>query len=203
MNEVLDPESQNRIAKARESFSGKMLTDGQFEESWALSGVMARSIRTSGSFKEKLTDYAFALARSEKFDAMKGETIIRDIFKERYGLTMNQMREGLLNRETEIKETIAEQALEHARGIEPLIKDGDTMPFYKAYDHQASEMAKTFGITQSGAKVMMKEYYKAVENRELYDTGKALEEKYHLPRREADREAREAQKQEKNRTRPR
>lgn len=191
MNEVLDPESQARIAKARDSFTGKALTDGQFEESWALAGVMARSIRTSGSFVEKLGDYAHAFARAEKFDTMRGEVIIRDIFKERYGLSMNQMREGLKAREDEIKGSVTEQAIAHARQIEPLIRDGNTMPFYKAFDHQAGQMARTFGITQAGAKVMMKEAYQKIEGRDLYETGKALEEKFHLPAREAEREQRQ------------
>jgi len=191
MNEILDPESQPRIAKARDSFTGKSLTDGQFEESWALAGVMARSIRTSGSFVEKLGDYSHAFARAEKFDAMRGEVIIRDIFKARYGLSMNQMRESLLEREKEIAGTIKEKAITHAREIEPLIRDGDTMPFYKAFDHEAGQMAKTFGITQVGAKNMMKDAYQEIEGRELYETGKALEEKYHLPRREAEQEERQ------------
>ena len=164
---------------------------------------MHRNIRTSGSFVEKLGDYSHAFARAEKFDAIKGETIIRDIFKARYGLSMNQMREGLLAREKEIKDTIKEPAIEHARALEPLIRDGDTMPFYKAYDQEASKMAKNFGITQSGAKAMMKEAYQEIEGRELYDTGKALEEKYHLPHRDAEKQQREAAREELKQTRSR
>ncbi|MGI9506905.1 MAG: hypothetical protein ACR2RE_28015 [Geminicoccaceae bacterium] len=197
MTETTDP--RDRITQARTSFTGKMLTDGQFEESWALAGVMERSIRTSGSFVEKLGDYSHAFARAEKFDAVKGETIIRDIFKERYGLSMNQMREGLLSREKEIKDTIREPAIEHARNLEPLIRDGETMPFYRAFDHESAKMAKTFGITQAGAKTMMKESYKEIEGRDLYETGKSLEEKYHLPKREADKQAREELKQTRSR----
>jgi hypothetical protein len=195
MNQMQDPESQAWIAKARDSFTGKTLTDGQFEESWALAGVMERSIRTSGSFVEKLGDYAHAFARAERFDATRGEVIIRDMFKARYGVTMKQMREGLLKREAEVKDTINEQAIEHARGIEPLIRDGETMPFYRAYDRQAAKMATTFGITQAGAKTMMKDAYEKIEGRDLYETGKALEEKYHLPAREAAKQERETVRQ--------
>lgn len=88
--------------EARESFNGKTLTDAQFDESWAIAEIMHRGIKRSGSFHEKLTDYSHAFARAERFDQMKGETIIRDQFKFRYGETMNQMREGLANRETEL-----------------------------------------------------------------------------------------------------
>lgn len=201
MNEVLDPESQARIGKARQSFTGKRSTDGQFEEGWALAGVMARSIRTSGSFVEKLTDYAHAFARGEKFDTIKGETIIRDIFKERYGLSMNQMREGLLAREVEVDPTIKERAIEHAWNLELLIRDGETMPFYKAFDHEAGTMAKTFGITQVGAKQMMKKAYEEIEGRDLYKTGKEWEEKYHLPARDAEKQARETAREQRSRSR--
>jgi hypothetical protein len=160
-----------------------------------VAAIMERGIRTNGSFVEKLGDYAHAFARAEKFDATRGEVIIRDMFKARYGVTMNQMREGLLSREAEIKETMTEQAMTHARAIEPLIRDGETMPFYRAYDRQAVKMAKTLGITQAGAKSMMKDAYEKIEGRDLYETGKALEEKYHLPKREADRQEWQERKQ--------
>lgn len=184
-------DDQSRIQNTRESFTGKSLTDSQFTESLALADIIATNIRNTGSFKEKLDDYAHAFARAERFDAMRGEAIIRDIFKARYGLSMNQMRKGLLEREAEIKDSVTEQAITHAREIEPLIRDDKTMAFYQAYDKQAAKMAKSFGITRSGAKAMMKEAYRKIEGRELYETGKALEEKYHLPAREAEREQRQ------------
>ncbi|MCB2012815.1 MAG: hypothetical protein KDF64_19860 [Geminicoccaceae bacterium] len=188
--------------EARQSFTGKSLTDGQFEESWALAGVMERGIKTNGTFHEKLTDYAHAFARSEKFDAIKGETIIRDIFKARYGETMNRMREGLMKREAEVRESGHNLAFNHARNVEHLIQNGETMPFYKAYDRESAEFAQTLGITQAGAKSMMQEAYRAVEKRELYDVGKALEDKFHRPRMEAEKAAREAAR-DRSRTRSR
>ncbi|HMU52461.1 MAG TPA: hypothetical protein PKA13_21965 [Geminicoccaceae bacterium] len=184
-------ERDNRIAEARQSFSGKSLTDSQFAESWSLAGVMARNIRASGSFHEKLTDYAHAFARSEKFDAVKGETIIRDIFKARYGVTMNQMREGFVEREAEVRDSAREQALVHARDIEALISQGETMPFYRAYDRASGKLAETFGITQAAAKTMMKDAYREIEGRELYETGKALEDQHHRPKVEAEQARRE------------
>lgn len=183
-------ERERRIAEARQSFTGKSLTDSQFAESWALAGVMARSIRASGSFHEKLTDYAHAFARSERFDAVKGETIIRDIFKARYGVTMNQMREGFTQREAEVRDSAREQAMAHARSIETLIAEGETMPFYQAYDQASARLAHSFGITQAAAKTMMKDAYREVEGRELYETGKALEDQ-HRPKVEAEQARRE------------
>lgn len=175
---------------ARESFSGRGLTDAQFEEGYAIAGVLERNIRATGSFHEKLTDYAHAFARSERFDAVKGEAILRDLFKGRFGETMNQMRERLIERESQVKETHREEALTHARQIEPLIRDGDTRPFYQAYDKAALSLADKLDITERGAKEMMKDVYQNAEGRELYETGKALEEKYHTPEREAERRGR-------------
>ena len=181
---------QMRIHEARTNATGKTLSDSQFDESWALAEIMERGIRKSGSFKEKLSDYAYAFSRSEKFDVMKGETIIRDQFKARYGQTMNEMRKELAEREVDARENGRDEALAHARQIEKLIFDpasGDTMPFYKAFDHVGGALAEKFNITESGAKNLMKDAYREVEGRELYNTGKALEEKYHRPQRDADR----------------
>lgn len=166
---------------ARSSFTGQRLTEAQFDEVWALSGIMRRSIEKTGSFKEKLGDYAYAFARTEKFDAIKGEEIIRDIFKARHGQTMNQMREGLMAREELARQQQTQVALAAAYSIEGLIKEAETMPFYKAFDQAGHHMAKTLDITENGAKAMMKEAFLAAENRDLYESGKALEAQYRPP----------------------
>lgn len=191
MNDLFDPKEGQRAVNARESFTGRGLTDSQFEEAWAVTGVMARGIKKTGSFHEKLTDYAHAFARTEKFDTMKGEVILRDLFKARYEQTPNQMREKLLEREKAPSGSVKEEALTYARQIESLIKDGETMPFFRAYDRAASAFADRTGISETGAKKLMQDAYRDVERRELYETGKALESKYHTPKREAERSARE------------
>lgn len=183
---------QMRIAEARESFTGKTLSDSQFDESWALADIMHRGIQKTGSFHEKLTDYSHAFARSEKFDQMKGETIIRDQFKARFGQTMNQMREGMKAREASLPDAAHRDALEYARMIEPLIRDGATMPFYRAYETTGGALAEKLNITETGAKELMKTAYRESEGRELYDTGKALEQQFHTPVREVERAARQA-----------
>ena len=83
-----------------------------------------------------MTDYAHAFARSEKFDAMKGETIIRDVFTAQYGRTMNATRETLLEREKNLPEDTPELALQSARQTLEAISTGETEPFYKAYDRE-------------------------------------------------------------------
>ncbi len=194
MTEVLTPNAQQRIKEARDSFTGRNLTDSQFDIAVGLAGIIDRHIHKTGSFREPLTDYAHAFARSEKFDAMKGEVIVRDIYAARYGRTMNATREALLENEKNLPETAREQAIQAARNIEGLIRDGETMPFYKAYDHEGGNLARSLNITENGAKHLMTESYRAVEGRELYETGKALEEKYHRPKVEAARQEREQER---------
>ena len=133
---------------------------------------------------------------------MRGETIIRDIYAARYGRTMNQTREGLLERESTLREAGQDQALHHARSIEGMIKEGKTMPFYRAYDHAAVSMAEQHNITETGAKKMMKTAYREAAGMELYDTGKALEKAHHEPVKEAQRQERAANRNQA-RTQPR
>lgn len=182
----------DQMKAARESFSGKTLTDSQFKEAWAISGIIREEIQKSGSFREKLTDYAHAFARGEKFDAMRGETILRDIYQGGHNETMNQTREALMEREKTLSltdETQA-QALQSADRIETLIKEGPTQPFYQAYDHAARELASTLLITQNGAKALMRDAYQNAHQRELYEASKEVEEAYHKPVKEAEIAAR-------------
>lgn len=180
--------NDGRKAEARQSFAGRNLTTSQFDEAWALSGIVAGEIHKSGSFRDKLSDYAHAFARNERFDTLKGEDIVRDLFKERYGETMNQMREGLMSREADIEDAIVDDALIRARSVTDLIREAPTMPFYRAYDQAAVKMAQDHGITEAGAKEMMKAAFASHEGRELYEAGKEAEELYHKPaRREAER----------------
>ena len=184
--------NQMKEWEAKNSFTGKTLTVSQFDESWAVAKIIHRGIEKTGSFREKLTDYSHAYARSEKFDQMKGETIIRDIFKARYGETMNEMRLDLKKREENPTEDARKEALNQARRIEPMIREQETVPFYRAYDHAAYTLAQHLAITETGAKDLMKEVLRETEGQELYDHGKAVEKELHQPVHEAAQQAREA-----------
>ena len=183
-----------KVQAARDSFSGRTLTESQFKEAWALSAVLHGEIHRTGSFREKLIDYAHAFARGEKFDALRGETILRDIFAARYGQTMNQTREGLMAAEQALPDRARDRALVHAETIEPMIREGQTRPFYQAYDAAAVALAAELTITQSGAKALMKEAYQAAHNRDLYAAGKEIEAACHKPAREAEIAARKAER---------
>jgi len=192
MNNHYTPAETDRVVSARDSFSGRLLTNSQFDEAMSVTGIIEREIKKSGAFKDKLGDFAHAFARSEKFDAMKAETIIRDLFKERCGQTMNQMREGLMEREQKLTDIQRKDALGHAREVGQMIEQGNKMPFHRAYAHQAQELADNLDITDAGAKSLMKEEFKASEGKELYDWGKEQEDKYYRPQIEAEKQQREA-----------
>ena len=181
---------QSLRQQAMKSFQGQRLTDAQFETSWAIAGIVERGIRKSGSFREQLTDYAHAFSRNEKFDAVKGETILRDIFKERYGQTMNQMREAMMEREARLDDFASKEALRMAQAVPELVQLGETMPFFKAYDQQAHTLSEAFQITETRAKQMMTETFAAAEGKELYEVGKEVEERVHRPKVEAERRTR-------------
>jgi hypothetical protein len=149
------------------------------------------NIKTTGAFKKLLSDFAYAFARTQQFDAMKAETIIRDLFKARTGLSMNQIREALAEREEKLSPKEKSIALDFARAVGTMIKDGDKINFNRAYAYQAQQLADELRITDAGAKRIMKEEFAAVEDRDLYEWGKELEGQFYKPQIEAAKEARE------------
>lgn len=189
-NENGELQRKQGIENARHSPTGQKLTRGQFNETTAITSIIKQSIQKTKSFHEKLTDYSHAFARSERFNAMRAEGIIRDIFNERFGKTMNQMREDIIQRENTLPPESKEVALNHAKSIEPMIRDVKTMPFYQAYDCSARNLSKELKISETGAKDFMKEAFHEDTGKELYDWGKDLEAKYHTPVKEAERSER-------------
>lgn len=198
MNKFYDKDENQRISDARNSFSGRLLTENQFSDAIHITNIIENEIYNTGTFKEKLADYAYAFARTEKFDVVKAETTLRDLFKERTGQTMNQLRESLMDREDEIEDGGAEDSAKEAtRAIHSMIKDGDKVSFHRAYDYQASLMAGVWGITNLGAKRIICETFRKQAEGELYDWGKDLEDKYYRPQIEAEKAERQQRKQSK------
>ncbi len=185
------PKENERVAAARESFSGRLLTDRQFDDAMTITGIIEREIKTSGTFKDKLGDYAYAFARSEKFDAMKSESILRDLFKERTGQTMNQMREDLVKREESITDDHRSRAYEHACEIGDLMRVGVKLSFHRAYAHQAQQFAEEIGVTDACAKRVIRDVFAEIETTDLHEWGKELDEQFYRPQIEAEKSARE------------
>ena len=178
MEYMYEPKEMNRVLEARESFSGRLLSDAQFDEAMAITGIVEREIRKSGAFKEKLGDYAYAFSRTEKFDPLKAETILRDLFKARTGQTMHQMREGFAERESKLTRAQTGQAYDHAIAVGKMIEEGNKISFHRAFNHQATQLAGQLGITDAGAKRLMKEEFKTAEaDLDFYEWGKDIEER--------------------------
>ncbi|WP_299587651.1 hypothetical protein [uncultured Tateyamaria sp.] len=192
MNDTPQTTTDN-VQAARDSFSGRGLTDAQFREAWAIAGILHNTIHHTGSFREKLTDYAHVLARSEKFDALRGEAAVRDVYQGRYGQTLNATREALQKAQEELPETVQQRVLAAAASVTSMIQEGETRPFYQAYDAAAVTLSQELGITQSGAKSLMRDAFQAEHGRDLYEVGKEIEEAYHKPVREAEIAARKVE----------
>lgn len=178
---------------ARESFNGRGLTETQFEKAWAFSAILHAEIRDQGSFRGPLTDYAHAFARDEKFDALRGEAILRDVFTGRYNQSMNQLREDLNAAQEALPQTAPAQALAAAERIAPRIQEGQTMPYYRALDLESRQLSTDLGVTQKVAKSMMGEAFEATHGRTLYEAGKDVETAFHKPVREAEVAAQKAE----------
>ncbi|MEL7444325.1 MAG: hypothetical protein AAGK02_00755 [Pseudomonadota bacterium] len=187
------PDHEAGRQAARESFHGRGLTDGQFQEAWAIAGIIHGKIHQTGSFRDPLTDYAHAFARAQKFDALRGEAIIRDVYAGRQGQTMDQTRKQLDAAAEALPDIAKTRALDCAEAIGQLIQAPPTQPFYKAYDRAAVTLAKELNITQTGAKALMKEVFEAHHQKDLYAHGKEIEAAYHKPVRDAEIAERKAE----------
>lgn len=194
MNDTVET-TQSNVQAARDSFNGRGLTEAQFQKAWALAALLHAEINQSGTFREALTDFSHAFARGEKFDAVRGEAIVRDIYGGRYGETLNATREALQKAQENLPETAQAKVIAAADSIIPMIKEGPTQPFYKAYDAAAVTLSRELGITQAGAKSLMTEAYQAQHGQELYAAGKAMEKEVHTPVREAEIAARKQEPQ--------
>lgn len=186
--------NEDTYQAAQATFSGKTMTDTQIKKAMGIADVIQAEIQRSGSFKGDLTDYAHAFARNEKFDALRGEAMIRDTFTARHGMSMNQMREGLLEAEKNLPEPARTRAMDCADAIGDLIQKAPTQPFYQAYDRAGTTLARELGITQNAAKSLMSEVFAQRHGKELYAHGKEVEDAYHKPVREAEIAARKAEK---------
>jgi len=193
MQIMYDPKEMERVKSARESFSGRLLSDPQFDEAMTITGIIEKEIQKTGRFKEKLGDYAFAFARTEKFESHKAEVAIRDLFKERTGMSMNEMRELFVKREETLSETQKRSAFTAALQVGKMIEEGDKISFHRAFSHEARTLGSDLNITDLGAKRLMGEQFEAVNGEKFYDWGKEQEKKFYTPQIEAEKQTRKAE----------
>ena len=190
-----DPKEMGRVSSARESFSGRLLSDPDFDEAMLITCIMEKEIQKTGRFDEKLNEYSAAYAHTRKnLSTVKAEKIIRDLFKERTGMWMNDVRKVFVQREDSLTETQKRAAFPYASEIGPMIEKGNKISFHRAFSHQAKSCAMELNITDLGAKRIMSAQFEAVKGEKLYDWGKDHETRFYKPQIEAEKQERKAQR---------
>lgn len=220
MNILYEPRELEGVAQSRESFPARIRTDTEFDDVIAITGIIEREIKTNGKFKDKLTDFSAALARTASFDVVQADTIVRDMFKARTGQTMKQMLDGLLQRERALFGAPAQKpalsndftaveavpgnvtgdqkarAYKAANDAGLMVSEGRLLTFNRAVSYEAAVLATELGVTEAGAKRFIKEIFTETENRDFWEWGKELDSKYFYPQVEAERQRRAAARQE-------
>lgn len=166
------------------------LTVAQQKETSLIAQILKVRIEAKGTFAEPLKDQAYTYAKSQGIDVYKAENVLRNQFQVEFGQTLNEVRESFLETESRIDDRVRAYALDQAHKAIGIIAEGKT-PFYLAQDSVSDEMVSEFGITQSIAKLLIKETYKADTGREFYDDGKAMEAQAYQPRRENRQQSRQ------------
>ena len=198
MDVMYAPKEMERVKNARESYSGRLLSDPHFNEAMMNTGIIEKNIQATGKFKEVLDEYSAAFAHTKQnMSVVKAEKIIRDLFKQRVGLSMNELRESFQQREENLTEEQKSAAFPYAKEVGTMIEQGDKISFSRAFAHQAKDYATKLNITDLGAKRIMSEQFEAVTGDKLYDWGKKQETKFYRPQIEAEKQARASQKQQR------
>lgn len=192
MQHMYHPKEAERVAEARMSFSARLLTERQFDDVMAITGILERRIEERGNFKDCLNDFSNAIARTERFDAVKADTIIRDLFKLRTGMSLNAMREAFLQKEKEqydesgaLRAPVREKAYQAALDAGNMVETGNKITFHRAVSFEAAQLATELTVTHAAAKKMMEQSFEEMDGRALREYGEELEEKFYRPQIEA------------------
>jgi len=167
MDIMYTPKEMKRVAQSRDSFSGRLLSDPHYDEAMMVTGIIEKEIQSTGRFKEVLNEYSAAYAHTKKnLSVVNAEKIMRDLFKERTGLSMNEMRESFVQREESLSQQQRTAAFPYAKEVGSMIEQGNKISFHRAFSHQAKQYATELNITDLGAKRIMSQQFEAVQKRE-------------------------------------
>lgn len=195
--------NQTETDNVRESFSARLLTDPQYDEGKSIAHIIKGEIKRSGAFKDKLIDYSHAWARSESFDANRAEKIVRDLFTEINGQSMNQMRESFAAAAENFSDEHKQLAYDLACDSAKLMEQGDKLCFNRVIAFQARKLSDKLEVTDAVAKRLMADEFEKTENTKLFDWGKELDAQFYTPQIEAEKLARQqTQRQPRARTGP-
>lgn len=189
MNNYVDPLK----LEARNAPHARSMTEGRYEITWDMAGIVNRQIQRSGRFAETLDQLSITCALDQRISKEKAKNMLRDQHRARFGESPKDTLDRFRNREEALRQGDLSPALKAAEKVLTLIPAGETMAFYKAFDLAAVEMSQQQGITEVGAKSMMKEAYEKAHGNNLIAVGKALDQEHHQPVREAQRAVRNAE----------
>ena len=199
MDIMYNPKELDRLHTARESYSGRSLSDPDFDEAVMVTGIIEKEIQKTGKFTEKLAEYSAAYAHTKQnLSVVNAEKAIRDLFRERTGLTMNELRETFVKREESLTDEQRKAALPYAENVGSTIESGNKISFHRAFASEAKQCAMELNITDLGAKRLMSEQFEAAHGEKLYDWGKEKEATYYKPQIEAERQERANAKQQRS-----
>lgn len=189
MDIMYSPKEMERVATSRDSFSGRLLSDPHYDEAMMITGIIEKEIQSTGRFKKALEKYSEAYVHDKKnLSVIKSETLLRDLFKDRTGMTMNEMRETFVQREENLTDEQRKAAFPYAMEVGTMIEQGDKVSFHRAFSHQAKDYATKLNITDLGAKRLMSQQFEAVKGEKFYDWGKEQEKTFYRPQIEAQKQ---------------
>ncbi|MBO6814532.1 MAG: hypothetical protein JJ891_06710 [Rhizobiaceae bacterium] len=192
MTSQLDTKQSGNTNNPRESFSGLLLTNRQYNEFDARVGILHNHIHHKGVFADRLKKTSCDLAVEYKMEVVRAETILRDLFRETYGEYMNQTRERLAKNLEELTDDERGIGYKYAIATGDMMEKGIKITFKRASSHQAQAMGAELGITDVAAYSIMTEQFEAVEGQSFRDWGKELDEQFYRPQIVAEKAEREA-----------
>jgi len=195
-------DKDQNVPRVRECFAARLLTDDQFADAVAITKIIEREINKTGQFREKLGDYAYAYGRKENFDAVKSEMILRDIFKERVGMSMNAVREQLIKHEDTYTDADQQRTRQIPSEIESLMKKGNKITFNRALAQKSGELGSELGVTDIRAKTLIRDEFEQNQKSKFYDWGRSLDEKYYRTQIQAEKQLRQQKAQSDNFQKP-
>lgn len=146
----------------RESFSNKFLSHSQNLSVQLKALDLGNQIQDKGTFDDFLKKQAVDLSNDTGFAVSRSTNILKDAFKDQFGMTPNEMRLSLKENEDKLYDregnlSVADKAMgyEAALKIAERMKDGDRIKAFRAEADEANHLADRLNITDRAAKKVM------------------------------------------------
>ena len=128
--------------------------------------------------------------------------ILRDIFKQRVGMSMNVVREQLVKHEDTYTDADQQRTRQIPSEIESLMKQGHKITFNRALAQKSGELGSELGVTDIRAKTLIRDEFEQNQKSKFYDWGRSLDEKYYRTQIQAEKQLRQQKAQSENFQKP-